>query len=89
MAKEIICKELGRECEPYEGEWADEPIAVGRNKATASAGGAGWNSMLSQLSGQIEKAQKNSEPDEIVAVMKEVRKILLKMQKQDGEAYAY
>lgn len=83
MAKEVICEALGKTCEPYEGEWADEPIAVGKNKATASAGN--MNGIMAQLSGQIEKAQKNREPDEVVAVMKEVRRLLKAMKEEANE----
>lgn len=86
MAKEVICESLGKTCEPYDGEWADEPIAVGRNKATASAGNmSGVGAMMAQLSGQIAKAQKNREPDEVVAVMKEVRRLLKNMQEGEHE----
>lgn len=81
MAKEILCKALGRTCEPYDGEWADEPIVVGKNKATASAGGFG--ATIAQLGGQIEKASRNNEPQELIAVMKEVRKVLKKMQEEE------
>ena len=83
MAKEVICEALGKTCEPYEGEWADEPIAVGKNKATASNGN--MSSIMAQLSGQIEKAQKNREPDEVVAVMKEVRRLLKAMKEEANE----
>lgn len=81
MAKEILCKALGRTCEPYDGEWADEPIVVGKNKATASAGGFG--ATIAKLGGQIEKASRNNEPQELIAVMKEVRKVLKKMQEEE------
>lgn len=81
LAKEIVCEALGRTCEPYEGEWADEPIVVGKNKATASAGTLGTT--IAQLGGQIEKATKNDEPQEIVAVMKEVKRLLKKMQENE------
>ena len=84
LAKDIICEALGKASEPYEGEWADEPIAVGKNKATASSGGAGIESILTQLNGQIEKAQRQNETQELVSVMKEVRKMLRTM--QEGEA---
>ena len=84
LAKDIICEALGKASEPYEGEWADEPIAVGKNKATASSGGAGIENILTQLNGQIEKAQRQNETQELVSVMKEVRKMLRTM--QEGEA---
>ena len=46
---------------------------------------AGMNGIAAQLSAQIEKAQKKNEPDEIVAVMKEVRKLLKQMQEDEHE----
>lgn len=42
--------------------------------------------MMAQLTSQIEKAQKKNEPDEIVAVMKEVRKLLKQMQEGSEDA---
>ncbi|MCD8018424.1 MAG: phage portal protein [Clostridiales bacterium] len=79
MAKEVFCESTGRKCEPYEEEWAEEPIAVSKNKTGNDVG------MFGQLAGQIAKAEKNQEPDEVVAVMKEVRKVLLKMQEGEHE----
>ena len=38
---------------------------------------------MGQLTKQIEKAQGNNEPDQVVAVMKEVKKLLVKIQKQE------
>lgn len=52
-----------------------------KNKATASAGGFG--ATIAQLGGQIEKASRNNEPQELIAVMKEVRKVLKKMQEEE------
>ena len=37
---------------------------------------------IEQLDGQIEKAQQNDEPAELVAIMKEVRRLLVDMQKE-------
>lgn len=39
--------------------------------------------MMGQLTKQIEKAQGKNEPDQVVAVMKEVKKLLVKIQKQE------
>ena len=38
---------------------------------------------MGQLTKQIEKAQGKNEPDQVVAVMKEVKKLLAKIQKQE------
>ena len=42
--------------------------------------------LMTQITGQIEKSQAKGEPEEIVAVMKSVRKLLGEMQKQGGAA---
>lgn len=86
MAKEMICEEMGKQCEPFEGDWADEPVAVGKNRAAAGVGNAEVSGgVMAQLAGQIAKAQRRKEPDEVVAVMKEVRRMLAKMQGEDHE----
>lgn len=86
LAKEIICDALGKQWEPYEGDWADEPISVSKSKSTVESGNiAGIGGMMAQLTSQIEKAQKKNEPDEIVAVMKEVRKLLKQMQEESKD----
>lgn len=87
LSKDVICEALGRKSEPYDEEWADIPIAVEKNKATANAGGTGsvTDGMLSQLAGQISKAQKAGEADEIVAVMKSVHKLLREIKEGQNE----
>ena len=55
-------------------------MAVLKNNGT----NINYSDVVQQLSGQIAKAQENREPDEIVAVMKEVRKVLMDIKKQAG-----
>ncbi|MDO4648569.1 MAG: phage portal protein [Eubacteriales bacterium] len=76
LAKDVISKALGITSEPYDGDWGDEPISVSKSRE----GARDINSMMGQLSGQIAKATKNGENDEVIAVMKEVKKMLRKMQ---------
>ena len=86
LAKEVICEALGKQCEPYDSEWADDPIAVTKNKSAENAGGLGnISAVMAQLSSQIEKAQKKNEPDEVVAVMKEVQRLLKQMKERGDE----
>ena len=73
-AKQIIYEAYGEVSENYEGEWGDIPLAYSMSQNS----GAGQVSM--SLQKQIEKAYKNND-DEIVAVMKEVRGLLLKQGK--------
>lgn len=81
-AKQIVCEALGETSEDYEEEWGDIPIAVSKSRQQA---GVPSNVAVEKLAAQIQKAQSNHEPDEVVAVMKEVRKLLTKMQKQEGK----
>ena len=77
-AKQVAYQALGESSDDYPGEWGEVPIAV-------SAQNAGQ-----QLDGQIEKAEQNGEPGEMVAVMKEVRRLLHDIGKQgdsDGKSY--
>ncbi len=79
MAKEVICDALGRTCEPYTDEWGDVPLTIWKDKAAQ----ADISGLMGQLTKQIEKAQGKNEPDQVVAVMKEVKKLLAKIQKQE------
>jgi capsid portal protein len=79
MAKEVICDALGRTCEPYTDEWGDVPLTIWKDKAAQTD----ISGLMGQLTKQIEKAQGKNEPDQVVAVMKEVKKLLVKIQKQE------
>lgn len=71
IAKEITFMTLGKEHEDYEEEWANTPIAIQKIINTA----------VPQIDTQIQKAEKDKDTD-VVAVMKEVRKLLMKMSKE-------
>lgn len=75
-AKEVAYTMLGDNFEPFEGEWADTPLAVQKSQQ------AGLPSITAQLEQQINKAAAAND-DAVVAVMKEVRSLLLKMSKED------
>lgn len=80
-AREILYDQLGKTSEDFDGDWANTPVTVSRSTQTLDAG---MMNVLSQINGQIEKSQSKREPDEIVAVMKEVRRVLSDIQKQEA-----
>jgi len=86
-AKTILGKMMGEKVENYEGEWADIPISAKDLIASLNpqAPAFSMDDILSQLTGQITKAAAHSD-DAVVAVMKEVKAVLLKMQEGDDEA---
>lgn len=78
-AKEIALKALGETSEDYPEEWGDIPIAYQKIQGGAGAG-KDINALTMSLQKQIEKAASHND-DAIVAVMKEVRSLLLNMDK--------
>ncbi|TCX51939.1 MULTISPECIES: phage portal protein [unclassified Dehalobacter] len=82
IAKEITLETLGRVAEPYEGDWGDIPLAVSRGQVnamnTANAGGTtgGPQNLTQQIDQAIQKAI-SSKDDNVIAVMKEIRKALV------------
>lgn len=83
VAKELTFKTLGKDgCEDYEGEWGDVPIQYARTQQSVmqSASQSVTDDTLKQLDGKIEQAN----DEEVVAVMKQIRKALIDYQK-DGE----
>ncbi|HJC10440.1 MAG TPA: phage portal protein [Candidatus Blautia merdigallinarum] len=82
FAHEMICDVTGKPSENYTEEWGKVPVAVSKIKAQGSGMDLDFDGMIQQLSGQIQKASKNRESDELVAVMKEVRRVLSDIQKQ-------
>ena len=77
-AKQIIFEAYGETAEDYEGDWGDTPLAYSKSQ------GGGMDFDLGQLTmslqKQIEKAA-GQHDDTVVAVMKEVKRLLLKMDK--------
>ena len=84
-AKTILGNALGEKPENFEGEWGDVPIAARELISTMNPQEAGLQmpDILSQLNGQIQKAAAHND-DAIVAVMKEVRNLLLNMDGNEG-----
>lgn len=72
-AKEIAHTVMGSNFEPYEGDWADMPLVYTKNQGSQSAG------LTDQLEQQIKKAAAKND-DAIVAIMKEVRSLLVKIE---------
>lgn len=73
-AKDIVYEALGDISEPFPEEWGDTPLAMQKQQETASFNPG---SLIMSTQRQIEKASQNHD-DEIVAVMKEVKKFLEK-----------
>lgn len=71
-AKQIVYEAYGEVAENYDGEWGDVPLAYNKSQ-NGNMGG-----LAMSLQKQIEKASKNND-DAVVAVMKEVKSLLLKM----------
>ena len=83
VAKELTYKTLGKDgCEDYDGDWGDIPIQYSRILQAQQLPPAEpiTDNTFKQLDGQIEQAT----DDEVVSVMKQIRKALVEYQK-DGE----
>lgn len=74
-AKQVAYSALGEVSDDYPDEWGEVPLAVRRELVQQEE----------QLERQIEKAAQNHEPDEMIAVMKEVRRLLSDIREQGGE----
>ena len=84
-ARAIVAEAMGETVENYEGEWGDTPISAKDLIAALTPqvpGPSVTPGLVEQLSGQIQKAVANKD-DEVAAVMKQVRALLIKM--QEGE----
>ncbi|WP_195985367.1 phage portal protein [Clostridium sp. D33t1_170424_F3] len=79
-AKEITYEVMGDSAEPYDGEWGDVPLAYSKTQQTAP----GFPDIGAQLEAQIKKAAAD-DSTAVVAVMKEVRSLLLQM-REGGKA---
>lgn len=83
-AKAIAYKIMGETSEDYPDEWGDIPLQYYKSAPTASSADS-LSGISAMLMNQIEKAQSaNEDEDAVVAVMKEVRALLLDMQKEAG-----
>lgn len=79
-AKQIIYEAYGETAEDYPEEWGDVPLAY--NKTQGGGMGFDLGQLTMSLQKQIEKAAGNHD-DAVVAVMKEVKSLLLKMYKEE------
>jgi capsid portal protein len=77
-AKQIIYEAYGEVSEDYPEEWGDVPLAY--SKTQSSGAGFDIGGLTMSLQKQIEKAA-SSHDDSVVAVMKEVKRLLMKMDK--------
>lgn len=82
-AKEITLETLGKVSEPYEGDWGDMPLAVSKVQNPLGTFGNEPN-VTKQLDQAIQKAV-GAKDDDVVAIMKEVRKLLQKVSKKGDE----
>lgn len=78
FAKRIIYEAYGEQAEDYPDEWGDIPLAY--SKTQGGSTGLDLGGLTLSLQKQIEKAAA-SHDDAVVAVMKEVKSLLLKMDK--------
>lgn len=76
FAKEIVYNAYGRVSEDYEGDWGNIPIAVSSQQQNSSQ--IDISQLTRQIDKQISKAVSGGS-NEIVAVMKEVRRLLVEM----------
>ncbi|MBR0280243.1 MAG: phage portal protein, partial [Oscillibacter sp.] len=80
-AKEIVYAAYGGVSEDYPAEWGDVPLAYTRAQAGQSPA-LDTDDLTKQLQQQITKAAANHD-DAVVAVMKEVRELLMKMEEPE------
>ncbi len=77
MAKRLIYEAVGEVAEDYPDDWGNMPLAYHNSQNN----GFDISSLTMSLQKQIEKAAGNHD-DAIVAVMKEVKRLLVKMEKE-------
>lgn len=82
-AKQIALEAIGEVSEDYPEEWGDIPLAYSKTQGGGMGGGLDIGSLAMSLQKQIEKAA-GSRDDAVVSVMKEVKRLLLKMDGGSG-----
>ena len=90
VAKRIVYAAIGETAEDYpdnpvEASWADIPLAY-KNQASTSGTMFDLGVITMSLQRQIEKAAAQQD-DAVVAVMKEVRRLLEKMQEEQSNVH--
>ena len=78
-AKQIVYEAFGEVSEDYPEDWGDVPLAYSKTQGSSEPS-FDIGQLAMSLQGQIEKAAA-SHDDAVVAVMKEVRRLLVKMDK--------
>lgn len=81
-AKQVAYEALGESSDDYEEEWGNVPLVILQNTSAQ----ANLQDVTSQLQQQIEKAEDNAEPTELLAVMKSVHKLLREIREQGDAA---
>jgi PBSX family phage portal protein len=86
-AKQIAYEAIGESSEDYPEEWGDIPLVVAQqlNAKEQQASLSVDPVAVGQLEKQIKKAQQNEEPEELIAVMKSVHKILSEIKEAENE----
>ncbi len=80
-AKQIVFEAFGEISEDYPEEWGDVPLAYQKTQGSGGvSAGQDVNTLSANLQRQIEKATSRND-DAVVAVMKEVKRLLLRMDK--------
>ena len=79
-AKQLLYKFLGEVSEDYDEEWGEIPLAYSKTQS-ATPSTLDFGSLTASLQKQIQKAASDHD-DAVVAVMKEVKALLLKMDKE-------
>ena len=90
VAKRIVYEAIGETAEDYpenpeEASWADIPLAY-KNQASTSGNMFDLSGITMSLQRQIEKAA-DQQDDAVVSVMKEVRRLLEKMQEEQSNVH--
>ena len=79
-AKDIAYKAIGETAEDFPAEWGDVPIAVQKSQSMSMA--PDYGALTAGIEKQIAKATAAHDDAAIVAVMKEVKSLLVKMSKE-------
>lgn len=84
-ARQIIFEAYGEVSEDYPEEWGDIPLAYSKTQGGGGGMGFDMGSLAMSLQKQIEKAQA-SRDDDIVPVLKEIRKYLRELERDFPQA---
>ena len=85
-AKEIIYEQFGEQAEPYTEAWGDVPLQLAAQTQQNTGGVPDLDSLGLQLNAQIRKAEDAHEKEDVVDVMKSVRRLLGEMMDEKAES---